>query len=199
MKITSSLTECIAVIKKGGVVAFPTETSFGLLSNMYDQDAKERIFAIKKRMSSKTLSVLVKDYAMATEIIHTDKRIKNVFNSIYPAPLTIVAKAKKPISYISKNNSIALRVSPKKEIQEMFKEIDFPLTATSANESGNKDLYTANEVYQTYHTAEKAPDLVYQQQEVEASKPKPSTIIDLTQDEIVVIRKGAFKIENIKL
>lgn len=198
MIISTSLEKCIHNLQQGGVVAFPTETSYGLLCNIYNEEAKKRIYQIKKRPTSKTFSVLVKDLEMASGLIHINNRIKKVFNEIYPGPLTIVAKAKKDISYISKNTSIALRVSSKREIQNMFNQLDFPLTATSANVSGNEDLYTASEVYQNYLDSENKPDIIFDDQEEKKRKASPSTIIDLTKNELVILRQGSLTLAEIE-
>ncbi|MBU1167201.1 threonylcarbamoyl-AMP synthase [Patescibacteria group bacterium] len=196
MKLTADLDEVVKALNDNQVVAFPTETSYGFLGNATKQVVIQKILDIKGRSFDNPLSVLVRDEEQAQKLVDFDSRTQGLFDHFLPGPLTIIARTQKEIRGVSKNGTLALRISSKPEIDSIFKEIDFPLTATSANLSGKKDLYSHDEVVRTYKTRAFKPDLVYQGGEVE--ERKPSTIVDVSQQKMKLVRQGEIDFTEIQ-
>lgn len=144
-----NLKKAIAVLKNSGIIAYPTETFYGLGANPLDESAVKRLFDIKGRDFDKPVSILVKDLnalsLVAEEIPPAAERLIKRF---WPGPLTIVFRAKKNIPLILTANTgrIGVRVSSSPIAKRLLGIIDMPLTATSANPSGEKSPVTAEEV-----------------------------------------------------
>lgn len=197
MKEASTIEEVARVLRQGGIVAFPTKTSFGLFADATNEEAVEKVFQIKNRPKTKTLSMLVKDIEMAEEFVDITKEARKVFKRFYPGPLTIVLSSRKKVFGVERENTIALRVSGKEEIVNLFEHISFPLTATSANISGKNDLYSTDEIRENYNTRRFQPDMLYA-----ADCPAgvlPTTIVDLTDEgRPQIIRQGEVTQKEIK-
>ncbi|MBU1119328.1 threonylcarbamoyl-AMP synthase [Patescibacteria group bacterium] len=196
MKELRLLSDVASVLKKGGVVAFPTETSYGLLCNAYNEKAIDAVYTIKGRGKESPLSLLIKDVKMAEELCEVDERTKKVFNEFYPGPVTIILPAKKTIHGVTYKNTNAIRVSSKKEVKDLFEKITFPLSATSANVRGENDLYSDLEVVRTYKRRDNTPDALFLGGTLQ--KRKPSTIIDLSGESIQLTREGEIPFGHIK-
>jgi L-threonylcarbamoyladenylate synthase len=196
---TDQIRDIIEALKNDQVVAFPTETSYGLLANALKSETVERILKIKDRNPKDKLSILVKDENQAKELVFFNPQIEKIFQHFFQSSnkpaLTIVCKAKKEIFGITKNKTIALRVSSSKRVREIFKSINFPLTATSANITGDPDLYSEAALVRIYKQRQDQPDVVFSGGEIE--KRPPSTIVDLTGSEPKIIRQGQIKLEEI--
>lgn len=192
---TKNLNEVITSLKSGEIIAFPTETSYGLLGNVLIRDVIMKIYQIKGREKKLKLSLLAADLAMARRLVEWNEALEKIAKKYWPGPLTIVAKAKIDLEGITHDKKIALRVSSKKGIQKLFQEIDFPLTATSANLSGEGDLYSSAEIMRVYKKRVFSPDLVYSGGKIPFKKP--STIVDLSSNKPKLIREGELKFSEI--
>lgn len=195
MNETKNISDVVGSLKNGFIVGFPTETSYGLLANAYSTEVTEKIFLIKGRSKEAPFSLLVKDIHMAEDLVQVNDPIRKIFKELYPSPLTLVCKAKKEIPGVTKNGTIALRVSPKREVMHIFEHIDFPLTATSANLSGENDLYSDDDFRENYRSRKNAPDLLFLGGKLE--QKKPTTIVDLTGEKIRILRQGDVTMQNI--
>lgn len=136
-----------AILKRGGVIAFPTDTVYGLGANALNKKAVLRIYQIKKRDKNKPLIILLgrkKDAEKYAYLTAIDKRLTAKF---WPGPLTLVLKAKKSIpDYLTKKWTIGLRMPRNKIIIALTRTCEFPLATTSANLSGKASATSAQEV-----------------------------------------------------
>ena len=128
------------VLKKGGVVAFPTETVYGLGANLLDKKAVERVYKIKNRPRNKPLTVHVADTASVKKI--TGKiplRAAKLIEKYWPGPLTVILRDRrgKKTGFRMPDNKIAL---------DLIRKAGVPVVAPSANISGNKPPRDAKEV-----------------------------------------------------
>lgn len=184
-------------LKKGEVVILPTDTCYGLSVNALNFKAIEKVFRIKGRLEKNPLSIIIKNVSQAREYSITDKRTKILFSKFLPGPLTIIVQKKKNLPNIltSGKNSVGLRIPDNLVIKKIMKEIDFPITATSANISGLADPYSIEEILKQYKKNKILPDLIVDAGRLK--KVKPSTIIDLTEDKIRLIRQGPIKYKDV--
>ena len=163
-----------------------------------DKKAVERIFRIKKRLKNKPLSVIVRDIRMAKTISYIRDREEKILGRYLPGPLTFVLRKKKfvPDILAAGRDSIGIRVPDNKIIKEVMKRIDFPITATSANVSGQLPPYSVNEILEQYGSKKEQPDLIVDVGKL--PKVKPSAVVDLTCDPPRVLREGPvwFKLES---
>lgn len=186
----------VEVLKKSKTVVIPTDTAYGLAANALDKKAIKKVFAIKKRLLKKPLSVLVSDLKMAEKIAYLDRRAKKIFKQFLPGPLTMVVKKKKilPDVLTSGQPNIGIRVSGDKVAKAVMKRVNFPITATSANLSGKKVPYSVEEVLKQYKNQRLKPDLIVDVGKL--PRVKPSTVIDLSREKIQILRKGPITCTN---
>jgi L-threonylcarbamoyladenylate synthase len=173
----------IKALKNGKVIAFPTDTVYGLLTNAHNKTAVNKIFEIKKRVKNKYLSIFVKDIKTAKKIAKTDKQQEELINKSWPGQVTFILEKRKRKNKMHgiDEKKIALRVPNYKPLNDLLKKLDFPVVQTSANISGQKYLKTGKEIAKIL----KHIDLI-----VDAGKitSKHSTIIDLTVSPPRIIR-----------
>src|SRR3989339_605284 len=161
-------------LEKGGVIALPTDTIYGLAADYFNSEAKEKIFLIKKRPQDKILPVFVDSIENASEIVLiNDLKKKNVGEE-------------------------GLRIPKSDFLLELLKKISRPLWQTSANISGNLPFKNAVEVYKEFENAEYKPDIIIDLNgEFDNSERLPSTVLDLTKWPPKVIREGAFSAQEL--
>src|SRR5512138_848406 len=115
MLITSDVTVIASILtgRRGSVIAYPTETVYGLGSLISDHDALERIILIKGRESSKGMIILVSDMDMAASLAELDHRQSILLNHFWPGPLSAVLEARPGMDpLLAPGGKIALRISP---------------------------------------------------------------------------------------
>lgn len=188
--------EASKIIGDGGIVSFPTETVYALGANAYNEDAVAKIYRIKRRDRSKPLSVFLKcaeDTEKVVDRISPDA--EKLMEKYWPGPLTLVFKCTDPkLSMVLANSSkLGVRVSPSKLVTGLLEEAQVPITATSANISGKKSCVAANRVFYFFNGR---IDLI-----MDGGRSKvflPSTVLDVSTDEVSLIRLGHIPIDDIR-
>ena len=193
------VSETTAKILEGReVVVYPTDTLYGLGANALDEDAVLKVYKIKKRDRNNPLPIIAKDIKMVKRIACVDLKVEKILNKIWPGPITIVLRKKDIVSYILTGNgeTVAVRISDNEFISALMDKIDFPITATSANISGEKNLPDPDKIISKFKSGELKPDLFINVGKVE--NPKPSTIVDLTTGIPKILRVGIVGMSEMK-
>lgn len=178
----------------GKVIICPTDTVYGLVCDATNKKAVDKLFRIKQRPRTKHISVFVKDFKMAQKFSEVDEKTTKVLKKIWPGKVTIVLKRKKGIRlYGVGKTTIALRLVKYELINYLLHRIDKPLSATSANISGEKESGKIKEILNQFRDKKHKPDLVVDAGDL--PKSLPSTIIDLTGPKIKILRQGAVKLK----
>lgn len=187
--IESSKIKTIAdVLKNEGIVIYPTDTFYGLGANCFSRRATQRIYEIKKRAFSRPLSVVISDVEMLAKIVsEIPPQFESLSKKFWPGPLTLIFKASTlvPKELLSPEGSIGVRLPAHPWVREMVKYTSFPVTATSANISGKKEMADPGEVVKIFYGK---VDLI-----ADGGKTAgilPSTVVDLTLERPRIIRKG---------
>ena len=193
------LKKIVKILDNGGVIAFPTETLYALAADASNAQAVEKIYAIKRRFNNKPLPVLVGDIYQAKRIVEFDDRAKALALHLFPGPITLVLKAKIHSNLASNVNqqigTVGIRMPNNLTAIKILQAVGRPLVGTSANISNAEEATNAYEVLRDF---EGQIDLLVDQGEVEIGIP--STIVDLTTDQVKILREGAIpraKIEEI--
>lgn len=174
------------VLQLGGLVVYPTETLYGLGANVMDMGAVQRVFETKGRLHKKPISIMFRDLEHAEKYASFNKTAHKLAELLLPGPLTMILPAKIPLGEMFGGEKIAVRISSNKVVQKIFEKIKFPITATSANVSGKADPICAQDAVDQIG---EAVDIVLDSGRCEHSRP--STVIDITGDEVTVLREGA--------
>jgi len=186
----------IRTLSRGGVIIFPTDTYYGLGADCFSKKAVRKIYQVKKRGFSKPLPVLIADVGMARKIA---AEIPPLFHSLsaefWPGPLTLILKAAEllPPELVGPGRTIGIRLPAVLWLRELIRQAGFPLIATSANISGEGEITSAEKVIQIFcHKV----DLIVDGGQTPGSLP--STVVDLTSGEAILIREGAIPEAGLK-
>lgn len=187
----AALGEAAAVLKHGGVVAFPTETFYGLGAAALDRRAIRRIFELKGRPETKPLLVLVDSIAMAGTVAEVGDRARALATRHWPGALTLVLRARPhvPEEVTAGTGTIGVRVSPHPVAQGLVRALGAPVTAPSANPSGLESPTTAAGVLAHF---EGAVELVLDGGPTPGGEP--STVLDLTVEPPRILRQGVIRV-----
>lgn len=178
-------------IRAGEVLGMPTDTFYGLAADPFNLRAVDRVYDIKSRSRHKPLSLLIQDVQQAEELAKPlPEEFYALAEKFWPGPLTIIVKAasRLPLKVTANTGNVALRV-PKAQIPlAVIHAAQIPITATSANLSGETECTSAAAVREQLGT--RIPIIVDG-----GSSPREvaSTIVDLTDDDArwKVLREGA--------
>lgn len=177
------------ILKKGGVVAIPTETVYGLAVDALNPVAVEKIYRIKSRETKKALPVLIPNMSfmsrVAREVNSTATKLAKAF---WPGPLTMILKKQTAVPDITTagNDTIAVRFTSNLTIRRLMQKSNLVLTATSANISGEPNLITATEVKNKLFGAVDAILC----EDIDEPQDKVSTLVDVTGNKLCVLREG---------
>lgn len=190
------LEEASKIILNQGVIAYPTETVYGLGTNAFSTRGIQRIFELKKRDPSKPLIVIAASLSQVNELVPEIPYVAHVLADAYwPGPLTLILKAASHVEkqLLGPGGSIGIRVPDNKICLELLKLCRVPITSTSANISGRDNSVTADEVI--VHFGNRL-DLVIDGGI--ARSRTPSTVLDLTFRRPVLRREGIIPKKNIE-
>ena len=180
------------IIEKGGIVVFPTDTVYGIGCNPYNENAVKKIYEIKSRTKLKSLPVLAYSLDIVKEIALIDKFTEKIVEKYWPGPLTLILeltdqKLKKSLNL---GNKIAVRIPDSKCTLKLLEKCRL-LVGTSANISGNSSYTNPNECIKNIKNYD-----IFLNGGTITSKGE-STIIEIENEKIKMIREGALKIKDI--
>ncbi len=180
IKVTNkkAIERAISALTSGSIIVYPTETSYGLGADATNDRAVKKIIAIKKRSKSKKISVAFSDLKMAKKYLVITKDAEKLAKAFLPGPLTLIVESKaKP------TKKIGFRIPDHKFVLSLIRKFGKPITTTSANISGEGDLYKIKDVIRIFsHKI----DLIIDGGNL--AKRKPSTVYDVLDKKI--LRKG---------
>ena len=193
----ATITDAAAILGTGGLVAFPTETVYGLGADARNDRAVARIFAAKNRPQFNPLIVHVKDIAAAARYAEFDDRAKALATRYWPGPLTLVLprRGDSGLSLLVSAglDTVALRVPAHPTARALLAAFDGPIAAPSANASGTVSPTSAQHVTDSLGDE---PDLI-----IDAgpcSIGLESTVVDATGEVLCVLRLGAVTLEELR-
>jgi len=179
------INEAIEVLSSGGIILYPTDTVYGLGANIFNEKAVEEVYNVKNRNYFKPMSLCVSSVEKIYLIANVLSKYKSLISKKLPGPFTFVFYKTDAIpDYFVKDHKIGVRV-PENNISRELARI-FPITATSANLSGEKTLKTPKEIINQLN---KDIDLVVDIGPLKRSLP--STVVDLTKNNPIILRNGS--------
>jgi len=183
-------------LRRGSVVAIPTDTLYALGADPVNLAAVEEIFKVKGRPESRALPILVNSLAQARMLARDlPANFYRLASACWPGPLTMVVEASNrlPLKVTANTRRIALRWPRHKIVSHLIEELGVPLTGTSANLSGSVTCSSAREVLE--QLGDRIPLIV---DGGDAGEFVPSTIVELRGEHWCIGREGAIPAESIQ-
>jgi L-threonylcarbamoyladenylate synthase len=190
-----ALRKAAKLILTGSIVAFPTETFYGLAALATHHEAIERVYLLKKRPVHKSLSILIANLAALENWVRTiPTEAHHLMARFWPGPLTLVFAAAKhlPANLTAGTGKVGVRLSPHPVAQALVEAVGIPITATSANRSGAPSCRSTDEVL-----AQLGSDLEAIVDAGLTPGGKVSTIADVTTRPPEILRVGAIAAQEV--
>lgn len=194
--IEEIISQSIAVLHAGGLVLFPTETTYGAGVDATNQEAVNRLLSYKSRREGKPLSIMVTDEEMAKQYVLINEQAHALYEQFLPGPVTVISKS---LDSVDKNGqriaqgvasefgTLGVRIPDYDLMLAITQAFGRPITATSANASGQRRPYSVADILVGLSEKQKSLiDLVLDAGEL--PKNEPSTVIDTTLSTPVVLR-----------
>jgi len=190
-------------LKAGKIVAYPTDTSYGLACDPTNSKALRKFYNIKSR-GNKPVHVVVPSLAYAKKIVVWNRIATKLSKKFLPGPLTIILPLRRNTGYLRQFSAasgfLGIRFSKNQITLDLVKALGRPIPATGANPSGQKaggvDSYTAKQVYDQFKKQKHKPDII-----IDAGtlpRRKPSTLVKIDGNQIHILRKGPISERQIR-
>ena len=195
LNASSTLDAAREVFKRGGVIAYPTETFYGLCVDPFNEEAVERLFTLKGRTAKNPVSVIIPDVSMLEKVaVEVTPLARTLIKRFWPGPLTVIFKARPnvPALLLGSTGKIGVRVSSSPVAKRLSETLSSPITATSANPSGSPPPASAEEVLAYFNGS---IDVLIDGGRLPGRLG--STVVDATGESLAVVRAGEVPTEEI--
>ncbi len=189
LDVREQIEKGISILRQGGIVAYPTDTVYGLGASAGLTQAVERIYQVKKRPRNMPLPLLLADPSRVTGLAESVPSVaRQLIRNFWPGALTLVLPASSSVPGIitAGGKTVALRVPAHPVPVALVKGLEAPLVGTSANLSGQPSSLTADEVRSQLGTK---IDFVIDGGRCPGGRE--STLVDLTGNTPLILREGA--------
>ena len=181
-----TITQAKEYLMQGKLVIYPTDTVYGIAADIYNEHGISKVFKSKRRSINKPLSLCLAELESINEVAFMDDKTETIVEQLFPGPFTVIMRKKKVVSPLltAGTNKIGIRIPDNTLSRELAS--DFPITSTSANISGLNVPESPKGVVKQLGDA---ADLV-----LDAGICKyglHSTVVDITGESPVIVRKGA--------
>jgi L-threonylcarbamoyladenylate synthase len=175
------------LLKKGEIVAFPTGTSYGLGVNALDQNALTKLTNLKGRNGEKAYSILLPTKNQE-EFVTLSQQESHALEKFNNQPLTLLVKPKSALNHLAKDGRVGVRTTDHPFTKTLAELLEFPITATSANHTGESPAYSLIELQKMFPA-----DSFMAVDAGILPKNAPSTVAKYENDAWVVLREGEIK------
>ena len=168
---------------------FPTETSYGLAVDPRNAAAVRKLFCIKGRSASKTLSLIAADTTMVVTVAKLSSAEKKLAQNFWPGGLTLILKPKKNLPrHVRSAIGVAIRVSGNSFARKLAAAYKYPLTATSANHATRPATYSLAQFQKQFRGHDYQPDIFLNAGRL--PKRRASTLAMVHQGNVRILRRG---------
>lgn len=183
--------QVVEILRRGGVIVYPTGTVYGLGCDIHQKKAVERIYQIRHLKKDHPLSFMCPDLSNIARYAHVDDFAYRIMKRLVPGPYTFVLRATRevPKLLVRKQKTVGIRVPDAPVALALLQELGSPIVSTSATFDGEV-LNDPDELHARFHHVDAFVDAGW-------GGIEPSTIVDLTGDEAVVLREGAGPVDVI--
>jgi L-threonylcarbamoyladenylate synthase len=189
-----AIPHAVDILQHGGLVAFPTDTVYGLATLPFTAEDVERLFSAKGRSNARAIAILIGDYSDLSRVVDRfDERAMQLAKHFWPGPLTLVVRKLQTLpDTLSQDGTIGIRMPDHPIALELLRNIG-PLAVTSANISGEDNANTAVEVQQQLKGR---VHLILDGGKT--SGGVPSTVLDCLSSSLTILRQGPITLEAIE-
>ena len=191
-----SLKEPAQIIQNGGIVVFPTETVYGIGTNGLDEKAIEKLYNIKQRPFTKPISLLVSNIEMINKLAKDITELEyKLMEKFFPGPLTIILNKNEKVPNIitAGSDKVGVRIPNNKIAQDIINSAKVPIAAPSANISGRPSITNIDDDIE-----KEFKDIEYIIDGGNSKIGLESTIVEVIEDEVHILRPGIITYEEIK-
>lgn len=181
------INKAVDVLKRGGIIIYPTDTVYGLGCDIFNKDAVEQIYMIKNETETKLFSFLCSDLKDISKYAKVSNFAYKSMKKLIPGPYTFVLPAAKdvPKKLWTKRKTVGIRVPDNEIARMLINELGNPIIGTSATTRKGELLFDPLEIKTVFNTS---VDLMLS---MGALNGTPSSIVDLSGDEVDIIREGS--------
>lgn len=187
--------DAVRVLKAGGVIALPTETTYGLACDPRNPEAVRKIFRIKGRAEGKPLQLIASSFAQVERLARLSRAERALADRHWPGPLTLLLRlrsGRKLAARVSPKSVIGIRVTSSPVAKRVAAAFGHPIAATSANRSGRRPAFSGAGVRRAFALFPDKPDGILDIGTI--PRRRPSTVARVRSDETVeILRVGAIK------
>ncbi len=183
-RLISQVVDCL---KQGGVIAYPTDTTYGFGCDIFNKKGVKKIYQIKQRDPRKPFSFICADLSDVSNYAQVSNFAFRTMKRHLPGPYTFVLEATRVVPDVltTKQKTVGIRIPENEIALEIVRQLGHPLVTTSANLSGDEP---AHDPVVIYENLSKSLDIVI---DGGISLGDPSTVISLVDDKIEVLRQGS--------
>lgn len=182
--------DAVRLLRKGGLVVFPTETAYGLGCDATNRDAVRRVYEIKGRVRGKSLATIAADIAMVKRFFKLDGPAARLARHHWPGALTIILPVRDARLRRALGARVGVRVSAHPVARALSRGLGRPIVATSANRSGRGNCYTVSCVRRQLSTMMLHSIIVSGR----LRRRPPSTVVEFCRGRLIVHRRGPVRI-----
>ena len=187
--MNDDIKESVEVLRRGGIILYPTDTVWGIGCDATNREAVDRIYRLKKRKDSKFMLVLLENENLLHQYLKEIPEIAWQLLEVADKPLTIVYPGAKNIApnLVAENGSIGIRIPRDEFCQKLLHRFRKPVVSTSANISGHKTPVIFDEIQEEIKNG---VDYIVHWKQDSCLQSTPSSIIELgLRGEIRIVRK----------
>jgi len=190
----NELNEASTILKNEGILAFPTETVFGLGVISNSEKACKNLIKVKKRHPDKPFTMMCSNISQVENILEINNIAKRIIEEFMPGPLTIILKAKNNIpSYLDLGTGyVGIRIPKDEAVLKLIDMVGVPLLVPSANPA---DMSPARNTQDVLNYFDGTIEGII---EGETKDMSPSTVIKIVENDIILLREGPISLERIK-
>ena len=191
-----SISRAVELLRAGGIVIYPTDTVYGMGCSIQDKNAIERIHLIKRQRNDKPFSFVCSDLSHISEYAHVSNAAFKIMKHLVPGPYTFILPAGRmkqlPKILVSKRKTVGIRVPNSAIALAIVKGLGHPILSTSVTTEEGEVLNSPETISPLFKNV---VDLIIDGGNLTS---EPSSVLDLTGDELLIVRRGSGDVSSIR-
>ena len=183
----------VEVLSAGGVIAYPTDTVYGIGCDLTNKHAIDRLYTIKRMARSHPLAFVCPDLSDIAKYAVVDNQVYRVLRRFLPGPYTFILQATREVPKLvqMKRKTVGIRVPASETARALARELGRPIISSTAALPGQDPMVDPDEIDSTFHGLELVLD-------AGGGGLVPTTVIDLTQSPPEIVREGAGPVDDFR-